>query len=188
VALRGEPAKELLRHAEQVGADLVVSGTHGHGFLERMLIGSVATGLLRGARTALFVVPTPAGARRVRSPGAGHTMSSSDPKRWPELLDEFTRRNTGHRSSLELDDPDLGAQPQQVNYPFLGAAYDVHDRRLEIMLGDAYPDGRHLSRSIGDVREIDVLRDEAGHDLVLRVVHGRGHTLLTLLRDPSARG
>ena len=115
-------------------------------------------------------------------------MSSSDPKRWPELLDEFTRRNTGHRSSLELDDPDLGAQPQQVNYPFLGATYDVHDRRLEIMLGDAYPDGRHLSRSIGDVRELDVLRDEAGHDLVLRVVHGRGHTLLTLLRDPSARG
>ena len=188
VALRGEPAKELLRHAEKVDADLVVSGTHGHGFLERMLIGSVATGLLRGATTALFVVPEPANVRRARSIGQGHTMSSSDPKRWPELLDEFTRRNTGHRSMLELDDPDLGAQPQQVNYPFLGAAYDAHDRRLEIMLGDAYPDGRHLSRSIGNVRELDILRDEAGHDRVLRIVHGRGHTLLTLLRETSAVG
>ena len=39
--------------------------------------------------------------------------------------------------------------------------------------------GRHLTRSIGDVRAVDVLTDREGHDVALRVQHGTSQTLLT---------
>lgn len=43
----GEPADTILRVASEVGADLVVMGTHGRTGLSRLLIGSVAEAVLR---------------------------------------------------------------------------------------------------------------------------------------------
>lgn len=57
VAIRGRAANALLAHTRRVGADLIVTGTHGPGFVERAMIGSVATALLRGARCAVLSVP-----------------------------------------------------------------------------------------------------------------------------------
>lgn len=51
--------------AEAEGADLVVAGAHGSGFLERMLLGSTASRLLRKSRQPVLVVKNaPAGAYR----------------------------------------------------------------------------------------------------------------------------
>ncbi len=100
--------------------------------------------------------------------------------RWAEELTAFTRRNAGRRASLEVDDPDYGLLMQEHGYPLLGAAYDHHDKRVEIMLGDFEGTRRHLTRGISNVHSIDVLRDVSGRDRVLRVAHGRGQTLLTL--------
>jgi nucleotide-binding universal stress UspA family protein len=181
---RGDPAKELVRYAAEAGVDLIIAGSHGHGFLERMLIGSVATGLLRGAACSVLIVPDAEAANRTSFPGFEHTRgrvrSSADASHWAALLEDFTRRNAGCRSTLEIDDPDIGAQQQEIDYPFLGASYDGHDHRVEIMLGDARPDGRHLTRSIGGVREIAVMQDDEGRDHVLRIVHGESQTLLTV--------
>jgi hypothetical protein len=88
----------------------------------------------------------------------------------------------GRLAALEVDDPELGAQAQEHDYPFLGATWDHHDERVEIMLGDFQGTGRHLTRGIGGVTAIDVLRDEQGRDLILRVAHGTGQTILTLAR------
>ena len=100
--------------------------------------------------------------------------------RWAEELMTFTRRNAGRRASLEVDDPDYGLLMQEHGYPLLGAAYDHHDKRVEIMLGDLKGTRRHLTRGISNVHSVDVLRDPHGRDRVLRVSHGRGQTLLTL--------
>lgn len=43
--LKGTPGREIPRHAREIGADLLVLGTHGAGALERFLLGSVAEGL-----------------------------------------------------------------------------------------------------------------------------------------------
>ena len=88
-------------------------------------------------------------------------------------------RNIGRRGVLEVDDPEIGAQAQERDYPFLGATYDHHDARVELMFGELGYDGRHLSRSIGDIQSIDILQDELGRDLALRIAHGAGQTLLT---------
>ena len=76
----------------------------------------------------------------------------------------------------------MGAQAQEHDWPFLGATWDHHDERVEIMLGDFDGVGRHLTRGIAGVTGIDLLQDETGRDWILRIAHGRGQTLLSLKR------
>lgn len=59
ITRRGDPVFEILRLARQRGCDVIVSGSRGHGFMERLLVGSVAEGLIRGASCSVFVVPEP---------------------------------------------------------------------------------------------------------------------------------
>ena len=53
----GDPARELLELAERVEADVLIAGTHGYGFLGRLLMGSVSTRLLRAASCSVLLVP-----------------------------------------------------------------------------------------------------------------------------------
>jgi nucleotide-binding universal stress UspA family protein len=179
LTLSGAPGRELLSFARGSRADLIVAGTHGRGIMQRLVLGSVATQLLRGAECSVLVTPLARGEAHATPPPNG---AGSDDSEFAELLERFTRRNAGRRCSLEVDDPELGAQEQTLDYPFMGAAYDPHDRRVELMLGDGGAGGRHLTRSIGAITRLDVLEDPGGWDRVLRVVHGRGQTLLTFAR------
>jgi nucleotide-binding universal stress UspA family protein len=55
--LRGNPAAALLDVAEKIRADLIVAGTQGAGFMQRLLVGSVATRLMRHSARSLLIVP-----------------------------------------------------------------------------------------------------------------------------------
>lgn len=57
VLLEGDPATELLAFAAGVHGDLIATGSHGHGFIARMLIGSVATRIVRAATCSVLTVP-----------------------------------------------------------------------------------------------------------------------------------
>jgi nucleotide-binding universal stress UspA family protein len=57
VMLSGRAVAAVLEFAERVAADLVVAGSHSHGRLERFLLGSVSTGLVRDAGCPVLVVP-----------------------------------------------------------------------------------------------------------------------------------
>lgn len=52
--IKGHPAKVLIDRSS--GADLVVVGSHGHGFFQGMLLGSVSQHLVAHARCAVVVV------------------------------------------------------------------------------------------------------------------------------------
>jgi nucleotide-binding universal stress UspA family protein len=52
----GVTAEELLRKADEVGCDLIVLGTHGRTGLRRLLAGSVAEAVLRGARCPVLAL------------------------------------------------------------------------------------------------------------------------------------
>ncbi len=180
VALRGQPASEVLEYATRVGADLISTGTHGRGFVARAILGSVTTKLLRGATCTLLAVPRdplPVLAPSLQAAATGASFES--PLAWSRLLTDFTRRNAGRRTILEVDDLEIGAQAQEYNYPLLGASYSERDGRLDLMLGDRFAGGRHLARTMGSVVAVDVLTDGAGQDLALRVQHGTSQTLLT---------
>lgn len=182
IILDGDAARELLRYAAETGADFVVAGSHGHGFVERLILGSVTTKLLRAAQSAVLIVPPESPPRASRGASAQRFTMHFDEPRWAEVLDDFTRSNVGRRTRLEVDDPELGAQAQEQDYRLLGVAYDPHDQCVEIMLGELGGGEPHLSRSIAGVDSLHVLSDIDGRDLALRLRHGAGQTILTLLR------
>ena len=179
ITLDGKTSHEVVRYAQHVGADLIATGSRGAGLMSRLLVGSTATGIIRGATCAVLAVPAAPGSDRMV--GVEEVAEGPDAEvRWAEELMTFTKRNAGRRTSLEVDDPDYGLLMQEHGYPLLGVAYDHHDKRVEIMLGDLRGTRRHLTRGISNVLSVDVLRDARGRDRVLRVAHGRGQTLLTL--------
>jgi nucleotide-binding universal stress UspA family protein len=53
----GDPAEEILRYARRHPIDLIVVGTHGRTGVSRVLLGSVAERVVRGARCPVLVVP-----------------------------------------------------------------------------------------------------------------------------------
>jgi nucleotide-binding universal stress UspA family protein len=55
VLLEGDPADQIIRHATDEHMDLVVMGTHGRTGLSRLLLGSVAEKVLRGAPCSVLV-------------------------------------------------------------------------------------------------------------------------------------
>lgn len=171
--LNGKPSRALLDFAKSTSVDAIVIGSQGHSLIDRILVGSTATGIVRGAQCAVLAIP-----------GEGNVARAFAPlpdEAWARGLKEFTRRNAGRQAVLEVDDPEIGAQAQHRGYPFQGAAWDHHDHRIEIMLGEP-SSTRHLTRGIGDVRSVDILQDAGGNDLVLRVAHGEGQTILTFVR------
>ncbi len=177
----GKASREVLQCAREQQVDLIVTGSRGAGLVDRLLVGSTATGIIRGAQCAVLAVPARRSEQRLVWPGQG-TRVALDPTRWADELNAFTKRNIGRVAALEVDDPEMGAQAQEHDYPFLGVTWDHHDERVEIMLGDFAGVGRHLTRGISGVTGIDLLKDEKGRDWILRVAHAPGQTILSLKR------
>ena len=182
--LEGGVAEGLLEFAERSNADLIVAGRQGLSFLTRLLVGSVTTALVRGAHCSVLVVPDPSfdALDHMQRLLTG-TTRTKDPSRWQEVLQAFTRRNAGRRCVLEVDDPDIGAQLQESGYAFLGASYDPHDGRVELMIGGSHEGASHVTRSMSAVRSIGVLCDRNDQDVGLCLANGRGQTLLRFLPD-----
>ena len=56
--IQGPTVEKILDEAIQIGASTIVIGSHGHGALRRVLLGSVSEGVVRGASCPVYVVPT----------------------------------------------------------------------------------------------------------------------------------
>lgn len=57
--LSGSPKEVILEEAEAFGADLIVVGSHGHGMLERFLLGSVSQAVALHAKCSVEIVRSP---------------------------------------------------------------------------------------------------------------------------------
>jgi nucleotide-binding universal stress UspA family protein len=57
VLLHGEPAHELVAFAAEHRVDMIAAGTHGRSALERLVLGSVSTSLIRTAACWVLVAP-----------------------------------------------------------------------------------------------------------------------------------
>lgn len=54
--LSGSPEQAIVEEAENWGADLIVVGSHGYGFWERMFLGSVSNAIVHHAPCSVLVV------------------------------------------------------------------------------------------------------------------------------------
>jgi len=172
----GDPGKELLEIATAMGADLIVTGSHGRNFLNRLLLGSVSTQLLRKAGCSILVAP-PLDPPAIEEPQARFAFYE-----WTERLEEFSRRNAGRRACLEVNDPETVAQVAEDGALFVSASYDPRNARVHLTFGTRECGNGHAIHNIEGVTAIQTLRDRTGKDMLLRIGHGRGRTLLTLER------
>ncbi|MAO48793.1 MAG: universal stress protein [Aequorivita sp.] len=54
----GDTAKSILEYAEEWNADVIVMGTHSHGTLEKIFLGTVASSVLEKTKIPVYMVPT----------------------------------------------------------------------------------------------------------------------------------
>ena len=57
--VEGSPLRCITNFIEESKADLLVLGSHGHGAIASLLLGSVAEGMVRRAKVPTLVVPAP---------------------------------------------------------------------------------------------------------------------------------
>jgi nucleotide-binding universal stress UspA family protein len=57
--VQGPTVETILQQAKELGADLIVAGSHGHSALRDLLLGSVSEGLVRKAECPVLIVPSP---------------------------------------------------------------------------------------------------------------------------------
>lgn len=182
VTLTGSAPNQLLGFLTEKHADLVVTATHGYGFIRRMLLGSVAATLIRHAPCSVLAVPGSArtlAAARARTVPNAHTRTFASAAYDAELA-AFTTRNAGRRCVVEVDQLALGAQVLGHDLQLAGASYDRHDNSVSVMFGTSTLKGLHLSHHVADVTEIDIAADAGGTDQVLRIAHSAGQMLVTL--------
>ena len=60
--IQGFASEKILQEAARLSADLIVMGSHGHGLLRHLVVGSVTDGVLRKAKCPVLIVPS--GARK----------------------------------------------------------------------------------------------------------------------------
>jgi nucleotide-binding universal stress UspA family protein len=181
VTVRGDPAPALLAYAQQSGADLLGIGTQRHGVLDRLLVGSVATRVIRNARIATLAAPAPlvAGPAGLAPEGA-RVESSEDPSAWPGMLDAFSRLNTGRAALLEVGPEATALRPVATALAFAGASTEPGTGRVRILLERAESGTLgHLAHEDAAVERVAIVRDAAGTDLGLRLRHERGVTRLS---------
>jgi nucleotide-binding universal stress UspA family protein len=56
--LEGQTADTILREAARLDADMIIVGSHGHGAMYQLLMGSVSEEILRHAECPVLIVPT----------------------------------------------------------------------------------------------------------------------------------
>lgn len=57
--LQGKTVETVIAEADRLPASLIVLGSHGHGAVYNMLVGSVAEGIVRASKVPVLLVPPP---------------------------------------------------------------------------------------------------------------------------------
>ncbi|MCJ7627724.1 MAG: universal stress protein [Longimicrobiales bacterium] len=177
--LEGEPSHELLAFADAKGVELLVAGSHGHSFVGRLLMGSVSTRLIRSAKVPVLVVPPLERSEEILA----QKDSLTELRSWAKELNDFTKANAGRRTTLEVDEPELGLQECGRNFPLLGVDYDPKMDRVDIMLGRSGTVEGHLTHSIPAPQDIRITRGEGGRAEALHIQCRSGKVILRIHRD-----
>jgi nucleotide-binding universal stress UspA family protein len=171
----GDPAEQILRLAEKIGADLIVMGTHGRTGLRRLLTGSVATAVLRGARCPVLALrclgtaPTAEGIRVIL-----HPTDSSDVSEAALRVAQSLARELGAKLVL------LSVLPFAVLFNELAVTVDPQEYRAALERVGKHLDSPDLKYPVetrlvqGDAAD-EILRTarEIGCDLIVMGTHGR---------------
>jgi hypothetical protein len=103
---------------------------------------------------------------------------------WSRVLAEFSATHDGWLVSLDILSPDLGAQPDIIDLPLVGATFeDLRAGTLTISAGrSAVPE---ITHAIQAPRHLWVERTDAGADAALAIESADGATTILRLRTAA---
>jgi nucleotide-binding universal stress UspA family protein len=175
--LHGEPAPTLLAYAHEREAGLIACGGRRHSFIERLLLGSVSTELIRHAGCTVVVMADRGhDADAELLPVLGGVVESWDANAWPGLIERFGRRNGGRVTQLRYRSAGpQGAGSVESGYRLVDATFDRAASRAEFVLRGRETEDLQLCHRISNVRAVMVSTDTTGRDTALRLdtVSGR---------------
>jgi nucleotide-binding universal stress UspA family protein len=181
--LEGNASSRLIQHLAVNPADLVVTATHGYGFLLRMMLGSVAAELVRSAPCSVLCVPGSARTLAAARARATALHDSVHPLALEELdrhLAAFTAHHRGHPCTVEVNRRDIGAHSIGHHLRLAGMSYEAAGRTITMMFGPSAEPGQHLAHQVHGCEQVEIVVDAAGREQVLRVHHDGGVTVLLL--------
>lgn len=181
--LEGNASNRLKEYLVSFGADLIVSATHGYGFLRRMMLGSVTAELVRSAPCSVLCVPGSArtlAAARAQATALHDSTRTFDTEHIDAELFNFSVRNIGRACTVEVNQREYGAQSLGHHLPLVGVAHDAAAGNATLMFGASQLEGEHLSHQVRGVQSVDLVTDQHACDQVLRFVHDGGQTLILL--------
>jgi len=76
--LLGNPRKAISKFAKEWQADLILAGSHGHGDLARVLLGSTSKAVLRGAHCSVEIVRSPAKGQERKADEGMRILAATD--------------------------------------------------------------------------------------------------------------
>ena len=179
--LHGDVADSILAYARH-DAGLIACGGRQHSFIERMLLGSVSTQLIRRAECPVMIVPDRGAAEPTGEPTAlGGVVESWDANAWAGLIERFGRRNAGRPTQLRFKTASpQGAGSVEQGYRLVDATFDRAAARAEIVLTDPDSSNLQVSHRISNVRAVMVSTDSSGRDTSLRLDTATGRCTITL--------
>ncbi len=93
----GSPSREIIEYAEGNDCDLIVMGTHGRGGIDRLLLGSVAEKVVRGAEVPVLTVRLDGDVPRTETVEEAVADEPGSPTEDATTADDGGSEATGHR-------------------------------------------------------------------------------------------
>jgi nucleotide-binding universal stress UspA family protein/YHS domain-containing protein len=184
----GRTEEEIVRCADQHGADLIAMSTHGRPMLARMLVGSVTDRVIRTSPVPVLAIHPPTMSSDRISPPAGRRLRILAPLDGSRFAEEAVTMAIGLlRPSLI----DLTVAAIQSNTALEVGIDDVPvreylDRAASRLRGHDVPVSEMLD--FGDpAQQIGRIAVEGGFDLVVMSTHGRGTLSRMLLGSVTDR-
>lgn len=181
--LRGAPSETLLGFAREQVVDVIACGRRRHSLVERILVGSVSSALVRRAPCSVLVAPErPYDKELDDASWMTGVRVSRDRDEWPELIRGVSQRNAGRRAQLVMEgERPEGIESIEKGYSFLAAEYEPKDQKVNIVLGDRDTPGSQLAHHIAGLREVEMVADSTGRDTKLQLDAAPGRCVLSFV-------
>ena len=104
---------------------------------------------------------------------------------WSRALDEFSSIHEGWLISLELLDPELGAQPQINELPLVGVTAEKGPRGSTITIAAATKGGANITHIVQSPTHVRIERTDDGVDEALEIESDAGTTAILRFKTPA---
>ncbi|MFB6134258.1 MAG: universal stress protein [Halanaeroarchaeum sp.] len=182
----GVPVEAVVEYAEEVAADLVVMGTHGHTGMERIALGSVAEGVLREAPAPVVTVREDVERERydrilVPTDGSEHAEAAFD-----HAVDVADRFDADLRVLVVVDPEEIGGwfNAGGLSEEFVERHEEKARENARRLLGRAEDAGVDAETTVlegAPHEEIVAYAEDEAVDLIAMGTHGRSGVARVLL-------